>query len=232
MLVLHEEIELKVRQIGQEDDAAKIAQAAIEILRAREGKAISLQQLGLEIVQRERIAIRQSLGTKPLGMFLREQFPDQIRFLGESKDKEVVLDTPSQASLTKPRFDSAVFTAFSQELPVEQRRWLKPERPFRFKNTDGDPPEPSWIEVPRDIIPGSIIPRPERTKLVEAAIVGWCEINNLDPQNFLSVSTRKPETSSISRGTMALKAMVDAIPASERHQYSLPIDLISRLLDL
>jgi hypothetical protein len=145
----------------------------------------------------------------------------------------------SVGQIGRIKFDPAVWAAFAKPINEECRRWLSTRRPLQFDDIGGGGEQPQErTEVPKEKIPDPNMPREERDKLIVANILAWCEEHGVNAQQLAAIPKDRPPEFSLrgagrdasSKGVSILRDLVEAIPKDERHNYSLPLNLIGRLL--
>jgi hypothetical protein len=219
-------------------DDKTIAEAAQKILEdIPEG--MSLAKLGQQLSRKFEFPLRHVLGSRKLSPVLRREIGSALEFGGTSGSETVRLVTTDHLA-RKIRFDPAVWAAFAKPIKANCLRWMSVEKPLTFDDIDESsaPPE-NRLQILASSIPDEALPHDERDRQVGESILAWCTENGLSPIDFShSAKERlKPEISQNSRtfqpphkGTAALIALVAAIPLEERANYSIPLNLIGRLL--
>ncbi len=214
-------------------DEVQIAERAMDVIRRNAGRSIRMAALGQEVSKGLNVSLRGILGKKPLSQLLRTTYPSELLITGEGTDVEVALAPEGAGQSPARKYDPAVFSAFSKPIAEGFKRWLKVSRPFKFSDLPSDQTG-HGLEVEVTVSPDQFPSRLERNAAVEAAIGAWSERVGIDLSAL--PSNKKPSASLTSqgpvgdRGVLALRALAEAIPTSERGRYSLPLDLIGRLL--
>lgn len=213
------------------DEAALIANAAIDLLVELGGGPVALARLGQLVSKRTQIPIRAALGTKPLSQHLRDVHGDKLLISGDGPSIEVSIAS-GKAADSRRLYDTAVFSAFSKPLDTENRRWLRSTAPFRFR----DAPDKGMLtddfrEVDRKYIVQEPLDKSEKIAAVESAISAWCLEQGIAPELLqrgarIERSEKRPRH----EGLEALKAIVAAVPEKERRDVSIGLDLVAKLI--
>ena len=213
-----------------------VANDALALLESTPAQPVRLAWLGQQMNYRLGVSIRSILGTKRLSQLLTEHFGTKLSFSGEGPELAVALG--SSGNFT---WDPAIWAAFSKPVPDGHKRWVKATHPMRFEDLPTDQQGPTgFLPVPNDDIPDPVLEKDQRRPLIQNAISAWCSEHMLNPEvlgrkskrstSELEVDHKATASTAQAKGTAALLALIDAIPADERRSYSLPIDLIGRLL--
>lgn len=169
-------------------------------------------------------SFRPILGSQPLREFLLEEFSDLIEFFGDGTS--VSIGRKRESNGRSIQFNPRFWAAFSKPISDGDVRWIMPAEPFDFGH---EQPAPSGaIVIDARLVPDASLPSKDRAKAIIASINTWCSANNLMPEKFRitdDLALRRRH-----QGIEALLALIDAVPASDRKNFSLPLDLIGRLL--
>lgn len=218
-------------------DARQIASAAMEILRD-EGTTgpYYMSRLGTRLSAQFGMPLRQLLGSEKLSALLKRSLGNVLVFEGQGTTLTVRVDEANAARKQTLRYDPAIWAAFSKPIPERFRRFLRTERPFEFDDIEVGSTRPSsGLEIERERIPDANLGRPERDSHIMHQIEEWCERNGVPSAGLLlNKTTKGGEIRSAPRsgGTHVevVVKFIEAIPVDERPRYSLPIDLLYRLL--
>lgn len=210
-----------------------IADAALPLMEAHP-EGLLLSRLGFELRRELGDNFRVLLGSKRLGDVLRQYVGSRALFDGHGSEMKVRL-LPKIETQRAPiiHFEPRFWAAFSKPIrPPSTQRWLQTEHPFQFEDLQSGESAPAgWMEVQASRIPSVALPTSERSSAIIESIGAWCAANRLDPEQFRQRARQRAQsTSPPSPGVLALRALVDAVPENERAKFSLPLDLISRLL--
>ncbi len=225
-----------LKQAAPEVDDQTVAETARTVLN-RTG-SMSMAQLGQQLSREFQFPLRALLGPRKLSRILTDYFGTSVRISGDSGSEIVSLDQ-SVGQIGRIKFDPAVWAAFAKPINEECRRWLSTRRPLQFDDIGGGGEQPQErTEVPKEKIPDPNMPREERDKLIVANILAWCEEHGVNAQQLAAIPKDRPPEFSLrgagrdasSKGVSILRDLVEAIPKDERHNYSLPLNLIGRLL--
>ena len=79
------------------------------------------------------------------------------------------------------------------------------------------------------------MPKPERDAFITHSIDRWCREQDVPPSVFLRAPgvpehPQQVHKQTANMGVAALRAMIEAVPAEERANFKLSLDLIHRLL--
>jgi hypothetical protein len=219
----------------------EIAKEALAILTSADDHSnpILLSALGMKLSTKFS-PWREVLAGRLLSKVLASQLRDRVIFEGEGPQQMIRLSRESELS-SNARFDKTIWAAFSKPIPPGTRRILRPRRPFRFTDEAAESPltsEADSYEVEPDLVPSEGLPRPTRDQAIIGSIKQWASLHNIELNPLLEVSGinngRQIATSAVRStaplGVDALVKMIAAIPVSERKNYSLPLDLIYRLI--
>jgi hypothetical protein len=230
----------KTYQIGD----AEVAEAAKELLK-RAGDSMSLAALGQQLSRHFERPLRAVLGRRKLLPILRDQLGTSIQIDGESGSERATLKQGDGADRHsgKIKFDPAVWAAFAKPILDGKQRWISVQKPFEFDDLDeGSEHPPGRVEVPSTMIPAQELGRPERDSQIISNIGLWCQQHSLVPAELAAVPKQRAPAqrtslsslagreASSSKGVSALRALLEAIPAAEQAQYSIPLNLVGRLL--
>jgi hypothetical protein len=227
----------------------QIVDAAQRILAAEApgGQPMLMSRLGLRLSSTlGGDNLRAALGQKKLREVLSFALGDQVVFEGPVSSLTVRLSNQNGQPSRTQRFDPALWAAFAKVISDNKVRHLKVSKPIDFKDCDeGTPLSVGWVVVDRELIPDPEMPKPTRDSEIIKSIYSFAENHSLPVASFLASNTRpvrnavtsNPSPSSGGNeprrwGASALLAMIEAVPASERQKYSLPLDLLHRLLTL
>lgn len=223
----------KGTQIGLEEILLK----AGEILESSDSP-IKVAWLGQELNRVLDVSIRQVLGTKPLGDLLLERYGDTYEIQGIGPHKEIGKQGTWKFRHPGTQYRSEFWTCFNTPRDSENRRWISKISPF-ISIDQKDCPGEQYLEIePRFLIlEGQDVPN--AAKFVRQNIQNWAVEHNFDlnlvqrpEDDQMPRSPRRDERSEASSdfGMRAVRALLDAIPENERSQYSIPLDLLARLL--
>lgn len=211
-----------------------------KILEDAEGP-MKLSLLGQLLNQRLDASIRQVLGNKPLGDLVLEHFGDRFEIQGHGPHKEVgrigewVLERPS------PRYDPRFWKHFSSSVGEGLTRWISDNDPYRSIDQTTAPQDGDYIEIE-----GHFLPQPgqellNRGRFIRQNIETWARAHSFDLSRIetpselgagdAKSSARLARNKSADFGTRAIQAILDAIPEDERSNYSLPLNLVARLMN-
>lgn len=215
-----------------------IAVAVREILTDAEGPLL-MSTLGSRLSRKFAKPLREILGNRKLKSVIESSLGSRAAMTGSLSKIEVrLLD---DAEVPQPRrYDPTVWAAFAKPItPGKSARGIDVSPPFGFDDFDelGDVPH-DWKVIPTSIIPPSELEKIEREPLIKDAILKWCLDHNVDPQS-LNVTGRQRNAKPadvVSRNSIeddrraALLSFIEAVPASERGRFTLPLDLIHQFL--
>lgn len=217
------------------DDA--IAETARRVLDDKAG-AIYLSRLGQDLRTEFGTGFKLALGSRSLGDFVAERLSDKYEVWGKGPYKRVgPHGSADQDTAPRPRLKylDVVWKAFS--FPIEEglRRWIDLGPPPYCVDTK-EPPADDALEVPSEFVIGDGHARRERADAIASSIQRWADLNNV-PLNKLEEQVR-PNAKDAYRATefpeslTALRRMIATIPDEERARYSLPLNLLGRLLQV
>jgi hypothetical protein len=224
---------------------AEVAEAAKALLVRAPSHSMTMASLGQLLSRTFEKPLRSVLGRRKLLPVLREQFGNTIQITGDSGSEIATLVEGEGASHvgTRIQFDPAIWAAFAKPIAEPKRRHISLRRPFDFDDiADGAPIPPGTVEVPKTRIPDEKLERPERDALIVSNITAWCEEHNLSPHDCAAAPKQRSHSHrtlvglavdhgpNTSKGLVALKILVEAIPQQEQAQFSLPLNLIGKLL--
>jgi hypothetical protein len=222
-----------------------IANEALVILQAPEqhGRAILLSYLGGRLSAKYAPAPwRRVMGGRNLRHVLDRELGNRIAFEGEGSQIAVALAPETAIGAPTPRFDKTAWAAFAKPIAPGFRRVLYPTRPIRFNDEPGDLPltiKTGGFEVEPHLVPDAAVPRPARDRMVHESIKQWCALQEVEISILLedteSEAIAKSNSTTPTRpqaapGLIALERLISAIPSAERKNFSLPLDLLHRLI--
>lgn len=227
-----------VAPLRREVSDSEIARAIEEILQKADG-TIYMSALGLKLSQHFANPIREILGDRKLKTIIDNSLTNRVQFVGTSSKMEVRL--MSDAERLRPRrYDPTFWAAFAKPIASGKVvRVLQPQPPYDFQDCDSLEARPEgWLTIAAAAIPDPDLPKDEREAAVKGAIVSWCNANSLSPRDFgLTTKARAPrgieqrlESTERPNNISALVKFIEAIPAQERKDYSLPLNLIYQYL--
>lgn len=212
-----------------------IAEAASNILK-EEKSPIYLSRLGQDLRKEFGASFKPALGVRSLGDFVSEHLGDKYEVWGKGPYKRVgEIGSAAHDVIMKPRqkFQDAVWEAFSTPLPDGHLRWIDIGPPLTVLH-NADRPSESAIGITSEFIILDSLPR-QRASDITASIKRWAETHAValdalqdGEPNKKTVSANR-ETAPL-EGLEALRRMISVIPEAERSQYSLPMNLLGRLL--
>jgi len=217
----------------------KIADAARQIL-DEQASALYLSRLGQDLRAKFGPGFKIALGTRSLGEFVSEHLGDAYEVWGKGPYKRVGVHGSADEDVSpKPRlrYRKAAWDAFSVPLNSESKRWINLGPPLKYYDGEEAPATDNAVEVRPDFIIGDGHPRQERAGAVAASIRRWAEENRI-PLDRLEdhappdPAVRAPRTSGVPESLDALRRMISTIPEDERARYSLPLNLLGRLLQV
>lgn len=226
-------------------DSTKLAQITTEVLdllreEAGANEPVLLAKIGARLSTRLGQPLKSILGSTRLSDVIRTSLGETVRFEGAGSTLRVSIDDTGAG--TRPvRYDTVFWAAFSKPLADQHRRFITPRRPFHFMDIQADHEAPEGrVEIEADLVPDVALSKPERDARISEAIQTWCTKNNLLPRDFIRKVPADHEKSLVKElhrdntelGTAAIAAIAAAIPVEERGRYSLPLDLVCRLLSL
>ncbi len=215
-----------------------IVAAAHRILGEQDG-AIYLSRLGQDLRAEFGPAFKLALGSRPLGDFVCEHLGDTYEVWGRGPYKRVGPHGSAADDVApKPRLKylEAVWYAFSAPLGDGLKRWIDLGPPLSYVDAQ-EAPKDSAIELSTDFIIGDSPARGERAGVIAASIQRWAEAHNIllsslgdsEPQK---ATVRVSRSSGSPESLDALRRMIATIPEDERSRYSLPLNLLGRLLQV
>jgi len=209
-----------------------------DLLKAEDGP-IKVSVLGQRLNRELDTSIRKILGNKPLGDAILERFGDTYEVQGHGPFKEIGrIGEWTFKNKIPPKYDDRFWRHFATPLEPGVRRWISPSDPFAFVEQETAPSE-SHLEIEEHFLPKRGEDIPHRGRFVRHNIETWARAHQFD-LDAIEAEVVKPITSDGSRpardlksaefGIRALNAIIDAIPESERASYSLPLNLVARLI--
>lgn len=216
---------------------ADITEAARSALR-RHASTIYLSRLGQDLRQVFGANFKIALGTRSLGDFITEHLGDSYEVWGKGPYKRVgVLGSAAIDDVPPPRekYSDALWSAFGTPVPNGCKRWVTIGPPLSVEDTEATPGEAA-IEVSPDLVVGEDgRGRRERAAAIGASIRRWAEANGVPQQSLVEPErASNPPTHSTGHhaGAEALRQLIAIIPEGERAQYTLPMNLLWRLLQV
>jgi hypothetical protein len=217
---------------------AEIADAARLALRTHAG-TIYLSRLGQDLRQAFGANFKIALGTRTLGDFVNEHLSDTYEVWGRGPFKRVgVLGSASDddAPPSRKKYLDAVWKAFSTPGREGHRRWITIGPPLSYVDAQ-DAPTKDSVEISPDLI---VVedgrPRRERADAIGTSIRLWAETAGIPSSNLEEAPSEttpsKPRRADNANGADALRRLIAVIPEEERARYSLPMNLIGRLLQV
>lgn len=219
----------------QQNEITALSEVVISILSTQTNPSapMPLAMVGQRLSSKLQRPLREILDSRKLSEVLNGSLGERLDWEGRGPSLSIRLKTgaPVQAIRYHPSF----WAAFSKP-PSDptQHRLIRIKPPFGFSDVSVADASPDQIEIDLSSVPPSDLPKPERDERIKEAIATWCKVHNLpqtqffSPREALTGLTTAPAIGS--PGVQALKALIGAIPADERGRFSLPLDLIQRLI--
>jgi hypothetical protein len=214
----------------------RIAEVALEVLR-EQADPLSPQYLaavGNRISSLIGTPLRQVLQGRKLRTILEAVVRNKVIFEGTPSEVKVRLASAPIADTQPIRFNSVFWAAFSKAIPLARKRWLRLTGYISFEDRlEEAEPMSGELEVGAEYIAPHSLSRSERDVAIVEQIKRWCAANNLQPEAFrqtAQLESTAPISPIINPGQDAIIRMIEAIPELERSRYSLPLDLLHRLL--
>ncbi len=216
---------------------ADITEAARSALH-RHASTIYLSKLGQDLRQVFGANFKTALGPRSLGDFITENLGDSYEVWGKGPYKRVgVLGSAATDEAPPPRakYPDMLWKAFSTPVPDGCKRWVTIGPPLLVEDTDATPGDAA-IEVSPDLV---VVDdgrgRRERAVAIGASIRRWIDATGVAQQSLLeSERASSPPISPTGHhaGAEALRQLIALIPEGERAQYTLPMNLLWRLLQV
>ncbi len=226
--------ETPVQAIPSDTDIADTARAALQ----DRAETIYLSRLGQDLRQVYGASFKAALGTRSLGDFVAEHLGDTYEVWGKGPYKRVgVIGSAAadDAPLPRDKYPDALWKAFGTPLPEGCRRWVSLGPPLSVENAR-DAPGEAAIEITADfVVEEDGRSRRERAAAIGASIRGWASQAGLPMASLVERPVAAPPAQSPgarSDGVEALWQLIAAIPQEERARYSLPMNLVGRLLQV
>jgi hypothetical protein len=226
---------------GENDLAALL----LEILRKEgaQNEPVRLSVVGQRLAARLARPLRDVLAGEKLRAVVERLLRGAAIFEGHGPKLAVRIGQSGEATKRPIRFDPRLWAGFSKAIPPEKRRYIGLSGPFNFFDTIESVSDTYKIEISRDMVPDQAIPKQERDAQIVSNIEQWCRSNGLDPLDFVPYQAPVRLTEPIAHpevpthgsdkpaaGVDALLKLIEVVPEDQRAKYSLPIDLIYRLL--
>jgi hypothetical protein len=214
----------------------RIAESVLQVLREQSDplQPQYLAAVGNRVSSLIGIPLRQILGGRKFRSVLASQLGQKLIFEGEPTEMRVKLASLSAADTQPIRFASRFWAAFSIPIPPSCKRWIRPTAPFEFENRpEAIGGEPGEIEISPDHIPSTTLPRSERDVAIVDQIKRWCSANDKSIETFRETRDVRPSPIRVDKSNPGLSSvlqLIEAVPESERGNFSLPLNLLHRLL--
>lgn len=215
-----------------------IAIAVREILTEAEGPLL-MSTLGSRLSRRFSKPLREILGNRKLKSLIESSLGSRAAMTGSLSKIEVrLLD---DAEVPQPRrYDPTVWAAFAKPITSGKLvRGIDVAPPFSFDDFSQLSEMPlGWKVIPTSAIPPSELAKDERELLIKESILNWCLDQGVDPQS-LNITGRQKNSkpNDVAHKVLvdddrraALLRFIEAVPASERGRFNLPLDLIYQFL--
>lgn len=224
-------------QVEERPSDADITEAARSALH-RHASTIYLSKLGQDLRQVFGANFKIALGTRSLGDFITEHLGDSYEVWGKGPYKRIgVLGSAATDDAPPPRekYPDALWRAFGTPVANGCKRWVTIGPPLLVEDTEAALDDAA-IEVSRNLI---VVDdgrgRRERAAAIGASIRRWAETTGIAEASL----TEPPRAANppIHRtghhpGVEALRQLIAVIPEVERAQYTLPMNLLWRLLQV
>jgi hypothetical protein len=225
-----------VEQLPISDE--RIAESVLQVLREQPDplQPQYLAAVGNRVSSLVGIPLKQILGGRKFRAVLHYQLGDKLIFEGEPSGLQVRLSSLAASDTQPIRFNSSFWAGFSKPIAPESRRWMRSTPPFQFE----DRPKAAMgasdeVEITLDYIPSTTLPRSERDVAIVNQIKRWCGENNKSPELFRETrdvgwSPHPEKRATDKAGLSSVIRLIEAIPETERGNFSLPLNLLHRLL--
>ncbi|WP_267433844.1 hypothetical protein [Sphingomonas sp. GM_Shp_1] len=226
--------ETPVQAIPSDTDIADAARAALQ----DRAQTIYLSRLGQDLRQVYGASFKAALGTRSLGDFVVEHLGDTYEVWGKGPYKRVGVIGSAAADDAPPPLDKypdTLWRAFGTPLPEGCRRWVSLGPPLSVEDA-WDAPQQAAIEITADfVVEEDGRSRRERAAAIGASIRRWASQAGLPMTSLVEQAAAVPRAQPPSGrpdGPEALRQLIAAIPEEERARYSLPMNLVGRLLQV
>ena len=229
-----EVVETPLQEAPSDADIAKAARLALQ----KHTGTIYLSRLGQDLRQAFGPAFKAALGTRSLGSFVDEHLGDNYEVWGKGPYKRIgVLGSAATDVTPSPRkkYHDAVWEAFSTPVQEGCRRWITIGPPLSVTDAE-EAPADSAVEIAPDLIIEDGRSHRERSDAIATSIQHWANMAGISSS---SLEEERPQTipstphqNQNASGTEALRRLIAAIPVEERAHYSLPMNLVGRLLQV
>lgn len=216
---------------------ADITEAARSALH-RHASTIYLSRLGQDLRKVFGANFKIALGTRSLGDFITEHLGDSYEVWGKGPYKRIgVLGSAARDDAPPPRekYPDALWRAFGTPVPNGCKRWVTIGPPLLVEDTEAAPGDAAVEVSPGLVIADDGRGRRERAAAIGASIRRWAEETGIAQQSLAEPErAANPPIHSTGHhaGAEALRQLIAIIPEDERAQYTLPMNLLWRLLQV
>lgn len=216
---------------------ADITEAARSALHRHAG-TIYLSRLGQDLRQVFGANFKISLGTRSLGEFVTQHLGDSYEVWGRGPYKRVgVLGSAEldKAPPSQDKYPDILWRAFGTPVPDGCKRWVTIGPPLSVEDA-GATPGDAAIEVSPDLVVSEDGRGPrERAAAIGASIRRWAEASGVSRETIVEARQTPRSTGHPTKrqaGVEALRQLIATIPEAERAHYTLPMNLLGRLLQV
>lgn len=223
--------------VDERPSDADIMEAARSALH-RHASTIYLSRLGQDLRQVFGANFKIALGTRSLGDFMTEHLGDSYEVWGKGPYKRIgVLGSAATDDAPPPRekYPDALWRAFGTPVPDGCKRWVTIGPPLLVEDREAAPDEAAIEVSSAFIVANDGRSRRERAVAIGASIRRWAEATDIAQQSLVEperAANPPIHPTGHHAGAEALRQLIAIIPEGERAQYSLPMDLLWRLLQV
>jgi len=216
----------------------------------RDGTGLLLSRLG-QTLTLQHAALKVQLGKKKLAEFLEEKMAGIVRVEVSPHDSKVSIVLPAGVDLTGdlsryfpkrraieptvapviPRYNRAVWAAFSQPVTVDAKRFLTFDPVVSFVDAAEKPPIADAVLVDNEfLISTSQVTDPaQRAKKIAENIDAWSKRHGVMPSLLLASSKPVSHNLPVGEKHSLLDLLLTALNENELKRIELPLDIISKL---
>lgn len=215
-------------------DITEAARSALD----RHASTIYLSKLGQDLRQVFGANFKIALGTRSLSDFITEHLSDSYEVWGKGPYKRIgVLGSAATDDAPPPRakFPDILWKAFGTAVPDGCKRWVTLGPPLLVEDAEAAPGDAAIQVSPDLVVVDDGQGRRERAAAIGASIRRWAEATGVSQQILLE--PERAENPPIHptghhSGAEALRQLIALIPEGERADYTLPMNLLWRLLQV